>query len=63
MTYWLSLRFWPFGPWQAETETRDSSGRLPGSCERCGAYGMICLNGQRFLCWDHYCEEMRRVVR
>jgi hypothetical protein len=33
--------------------------RKPGSCEECGEYGMICLNGQRFLCWHHYCEAMR----
>lgn len=31
-----------------------------GDCEVCGEYGMICLGGQRFLCWDHYCEEMRK---
>lgn len=49
-------------PWvkrQVETGTRDSSGRSPGCCERCGNYGLVCLNGQRFLCWDHYCEAVR----
>ena len=32
-----------------------------GNCEVCGGYGMICLNGERFLCWDHYVEECQRV--
>ena len=35
------------------------TGRSPGCCERCGSYGMVCLNGQRFLCWEHYCDEAR----
>ena len=37
----------------------ESSGRSPGCCERCGEYGIICLNGDQFLCWKHYCEEMQ----
>jgi hypothetical protein len=28
-------------------------------CEQCGAYPMICLNGQIWLCWECYCEEMK----
>ena len=32
-----------------------------GNCEVCGGYGMICLNGQRMLCWDHYIEECKKV--
>lgn len=39
--------------------TRSGTGQSPGCCERCGGYGMICLNGQRFLCWEHYCDETR----
>lgn len=44
---------------QAQTYTRDGTGQSPGCCERCGGYGMICLDGRRFLCWDHYVEEMK----
>jgi hypothetical protein len=31
-----------------------------GSCERCDEYGIIFLNGQRLLCWDHYCDETQQ---
>ena len=51
---------WPWQSAQTPTVTRDGTGQSPGCCERCGGYGMVCLNGQRFLCWHHYCEEMRR---
>lgn len=34
--------------------------RRAGQCERCGGYGLICLNGQQFLCWEHYCQEMQK---
>lgn len=34
----------------------------PCICDVCGEYGMICLNGQRFLCWDHYCDEMKKDI-
>lgn len=50
--------WWPSHP-QAQTYTRDSTGHSPGGCEVCSGYGMICLNGRRFLCWDHYCAEMQ----
>lgn len=31
-------------------------------CEQgnCIEYPMIYLNGQRLLCWTHYCEEMKK---
>ena len=54
------MQWWPWMRRQAPTYTRDSTGQSPGCCERCGGYGMICLNGQRFLCWDHYTDEMRQ---
>lgn len=54
------MMWWPWMPKQVEAKTRDGTGQSPGCCERCSGYGMICLNGQRFLCWDHYCEEMAR---
>jgi hypothetical protein len=50
---------WPWQVRQAPTRTSDSSGTNPGACEKCGEYGMICLNGQVFLCWDHYVEAMK----
>lgn len=27
----------------------------------CKEYAMICLNGQQFICWKHYCEAMQRA--
>ena len=59
------MRWWPWLPKQVPAHTRDGTGQSPGCCEVCGAYGMICLNGQRFLCWDHYrgeCERIRALV-
>lgn len=53
---------WPWEVKQAPTYTSDvsdSSGRSPGSCEKCNEYALVCLNGQRFLCWDHYVEAMK----
>jgi hypothetical protein len=52
------MMWFPWMPKQLETKTTSGTGQSPGCCERCGDYGMICLNGQRFLCWNHYCEEM-----
>lgn len=31
-------------------------------CEICGAHALIYLNGQRLLCWEHYCEAMRPLT-
>jgi len=33
-----------------------------GKCDFCDNYGMIWLNGQQILCWDHYCQEMQRQI-
>jgi hypothetical protein len=54
------MSWWPWLPRQTPTLTREGTGQSPGCCEFCGDHGMICLNGQRFLCWDHYCVEMER---
>ena len=31
-----------------------------GKCELCNNYGIIFLNGQCILCWDHYCEAVKK---
>ncbi len=51
--------WWPWSTKQAQTYTRSNTSQSPGCCEVCSGYGMVCLNGQRFLCWDHYCIEMQ----
>lgn len=53
------MSWWPWMTKQVETQTSDSSGRSPGCCERCNGYGVILLNGHKFLCWEHYCQEMQ----
>lgn len=54
------MMWWPWLPKQEIATTDGGTGRSPGCCERCGGYGMICLNGLTFLCWEHYREEMAR---
>ncbi len=55
MNWWNWFRQVPTYP----TYTSNGTGQSPGCCEVCGGHGMVCLNGQRFLCWDHYCVEMQ----
>lgn len=46
---------------QVPTYTSNNTGRSLGHCEVCGDHGVVCLNGQRFYCWDHYRDEMQRL--
>lgn len=29
-------------------------------CERCKSFGMVCVDRERYFCWDHYREEMAK---
>lgn len=52
--------WWPWLPKQIPATTSDGTGRPPaGCCERCHDYAMVVLGGYRWLCWEHYCQEMR----
>jgi hypothetical protein len=53
------MRWWPWiGP-QAQTYTRSGTGQSPGCCEVCGDPATVCVNGQQFFCWYHYCAGMQ----
>jgi hypothetical protein len=51
-------------PWQyRQAGTSDSSAGSAGLCEKCKDYGMVAFPdpaGWRMLCWNHYCEEMKK---
>jgi hypothetical protein len=48
---------WPWMSKQIDAPV-STSGTNPGCCERCNDYAMVVLNGQQWLCWNHYIEAM-----